>query len=245
MKKQPTHCRCTVFNLNSEEWPFSTFICYFNVSTSEFPCTCATRVTSTPLPELIREKGLKNPTVTYVIYVRINTWPDVNIWYLIHKDRYFYFISAYHYYYPGIPGRDGAPGPRGASGQPGLRGEPGPQGPQGFPVQDDSPRPAVQNNQGVRGPDPLKKVSRVRNEFPEAWIWTDTDSRYYASQYPKYGLFASTQRRYKHGTQRLIYICCGSREVLVISKNSLSFVNQQGSHIFCPQVPTFPNLVNR
>ena len=110
------------------------------------------------------------------------TWLE----YLISSSQrqVFYFISAYGYGYygfgargpPGSRSENGPPAPSGNRGEPGTpglqgeRGQPGPQGPQGFPAQDDSPRPA--------GPTPLKKVSRVRNEFPEAWIWTDVDSRY-------------------------------------------------------------------
>ena len=66
----------------------------------------------------------------------------------------------------GLPGQRGQPGPQGQRGQPGPQGQRGQPGPQG---------PAIQ---GKERPASLKKVSRVRTEFPEAWIWTDVDSRY-------------------------------------------------------------------
>ena len=69
----------------------------------------------------------------------------------------------------GPPGRRGDTAPQGLSGQ---RGQPGPQGQRGQP----GPQgPAVY---GKQRPASVKKVSRVRTEFPEAWIWTEIDSRY-------------------------------------------------------------------
>ena len=95
-------------------------------------------------------------------------------------------ISAYDYRYyargaMGPPGRDGqvgSPGPSGERGPPGpqgQRGEAGPQGPPGRSGEVGPQGPAVPSKQR---PAPMKKVSRVRTEFPEAWIWTDIDSRY-------------------------------------------------------------------
>ena len=74
-------------------------------------------------------------------------------------------MSAYDYRYynqspMGPPGRRGDSAPQGLSDQ---RGQPGPQGPAVY---------------GKQRPASLKKISRVRTEFPEAWIWTEIDSRY-------------------------------------------------------------------
>ena len=89
-------------------------------------------------------------------------------------------ISAYGYFYgpvgprgpPGDRGAAGPPGLSGSQGPPGQRGEPGPQGPSG---QRGQPGTAAQDEKASA---PMKKVSRVRTEFPEAWIWTDVNSRY-------------------------------------------------------------------
>ena len=90
-------------------------------------------------------------------------------------------ISAYDYRYyargaMGPPGRNGQVWPDSVpSASFGQRGEPRSQGPPGQRGEAGPQGPAVQSKQK---PAPMKKVSRVRTEFPEAWIWTDIDSRY-------------------------------------------------------------------
>ena len=100
--------------------------------------------------------------------------------YLKYSSQRFDFISAYDYHY--VYGPRGPPSDaRGARGPPGQRGEvgqPGAAGPRGEPGESGRPGPTVQNDEGPRKTVPLQKVSRVRHEFPEAWIWTDIDSRY-------------------------------------------------------------------
>ena len=87
------------------------------------------------------------------------------------------------YYY----GYGARPGPRGPVGESGLRGL---QGPQGFPAAAGPPGP--QGRTGATGPVlnsaggdaigqrgksvPVAPVARVREEFPEAWIWTETSA---------------------------------------------------------------------
>ena len=95
---------------------------------------------------------------------------------------------------PGQNGEQGAPGPAG------NRGRAGPQG------------PVVQYDPGRRGPAALKKVSRVRNEFPEAWIWADTDSRYtlcdilYLYRYRPLP-YGQCRQRYRHSFQYMLHTC--------------------------------------
>ena len=125
-----------------------------------------------------------------------------------------YSISAYNgrYYYrsgergergPRGPGPAGQrfPGRRGENGQPGPVGERGLPGPVSIRLQSGPQGPVVRGEQGRRGPAALKKVSRVRNEFPEAWIWTDTDSRYILYDILNMGLshvYGQCRQRYRH-----------------------------------------------
>ena len=85
-------------------------------------------------------------------------------------DRYYYYDRAER----GEPGTQGLVG----RGSPGERGEAGLRGPPGNRGELGPSGPDVQDERSKQGPAHLKKVSRVRNEFPEAWIWTDSDSRY-------------------------------------------------------------------
>ena len=105
---------------------------------------------------------------------------------LIWKFNFFfqilYSISAFddrYYYTRGESGQPGPPGSAGRGPPGGETGEAGLPGPQGSRGQPGPSGPEVQDEQGKREPTPLKKVTRVRNEFPEAWIWTDIDSRYF------------------------------------------------------------------
>ena len=127
-----------------------------------------------------------------------------------------YSISAYHgrYYYrrgergergPQGPAGQGFPGRRGENGQPGPVGERGLPGPVSITGQSGPQGPMVQGEQGRRGPTALKKVSRVRNEFTEAWIWTDTDSRYILYDILNMGLshvYGKCRQRYRRSCRR-------------------------------------------
>ena len=131
-----------------------------------------------------------------------------------------YSISAYYdrFYYsrgergqPGSrnPGRDGFPGGRAENGQPGQNGEQGAPGPAGNRGRAGPQGPVVQDEQGRRGPAALKKVSRVRNEFPEAWIWTDIDSRYTLCDVSHRNRPAAYQyrQRYIHSFRYMLQTC--------------------------------------
>ena len=83
-----------------------------------------------------------------------------------------------HYFYgPLGPGPRGSVAESGLRGMQGPRGLPGPAGPQG---RTGATGPVVMNSPGVdavgqRGKSvPVTPVARVRQEFPEAWIWTET-----------------------------------------------------------------------
>ena len=84
-----------------------------------------------------------------------------------------------HYY-----GFGGRPGPRGPVAENGLRGF---QGPQGFPAaagpqgQTGSSGPVVTSGGGdaigqTGKSVPVTPLARVRQEFPEAWIWMETSA---------------------------------------------------------------------
>ena len=161
-----------------------------------------------------------------------------------------YSISAYdnRYYYRGEngepgPASQGFPGRRGESGQPGGMGERGLPGSVSIRAQSGPQGPVVQDEQGRRRHAALKKVSRVRNEFPEAWIWTDTDSRYTLCDILNMGLShtANVGKDIDVVTRYMVhtYRCFLAQKSFAISEHSLGFVSQQGPHSSRLQVPTF------
>ena len=82
------------------------------------------------------------------------------------------------YSYPGSHGPRGPVAENGLRGFQGPQGFPGPAGPQGRtgssgPVLTSGGGDAI----GQRGPSvSVTPVARIRQEFPEAWIWTETSA---------------------------------------------------------------------
>ncbi len=60
---------------------------------------------------------------------------------------------------------------------PGLRGAPGAPAP--LPPPPPPPGGVNTATAGLGGGAPLKEPTRVRSEFPEAWIWSELEMRYY------------------------------------------------------------------
>ncbi len=107
----------------------------------------------------------------------------------MHKDKSgnqvsaLFFVTSGYLYGPGGPGVRGFAGPRG---EPGIeaafddgavaRAPAGPAGP-GAPGPSGGPA-GERGEPGAPAPAPLTPVARVRQEFPEAWIWTETQTEY-------------------------------------------------------------------
>ena len=71
-------------------------------------------------------------------------------------------VLAYNYYLPGPRGQRGEAGPAGPSGLAGPSGPAGPSGTDGAPAPESG----------------IQEVTRIRQEFPETWIWAESTIRY-------------------------------------------------------------------